>query len=251
MNENDDLLSFLVEGLAGRQRDLVTRAFYKFAEGDSNSGPVNEAILLTACSRRVAQAPRELREGNADFRKLLAEGREMEARIRERVELSNAGVVAEFKDETRRAHEAWRETFRYAKGAGESAKETVQELRPVIVETRKLAGDVTLLRQDMKIRDDSHQKMVESVQNIEAACQGTHDTVQHLTKESRANWITIGFFFGILMTAITFHLLWWDGLMFLAGAIGLVQWLSRQSWDFVRRWIESWKSSCAKSKPMG
>ena len=43
------------------------------------------------------------------FQKALAEGREMEARIRERVELSNFGVVAEFKDETRRASDTLRE----------------------------------------------------------------------------------------------------------------------------------------------
>jgi hypothetical protein len=94
MNETDDLLSFLVEGLVNQQRDLVTRAFYKYTEGDPNSGPVNEAVLLTAFSRRVALAPRELREANVEFGKLLTGGREMEARIRERVELSNAGVVA-------------------------------------------------------------------------------------------------------------------------------------------------------------
>jgi hypothetical protein len=35
MNENDDLLEFLVEGLVGKQRDLVTRAFYYYAEGEA------------------------------------------------------------------------------------------------------------------------------------------------------------------------------------------------------------------------
>ena len=103
MNENDDLLGFLVEGLIAPQRDLVTRAFYLRVQGDPNSGPVNDAVLLTAFSRRVALVPRELKEANVEFSKLLAGGREMEARIRERVELSNAGVVASFKDEATRA----------------------------------------------------------------------------------------------------------------------------------------------------
>jgi hypothetical protein len=71
MNEPDDLLSFLIEGLAGQQRDLVTKAFYNYAQGDPNSGPVNEAVLLTAFSRRIARAPRELREASAEFSKLL------------------------------------------------------------------------------------------------------------------------------------------------------------------------------------
>ena len=251
MNENDDLLGFLVEGLIAPQRDLVTRAFYLRVQGDPNSGPVNDAVLLTAFSRRVALVPRELKEANVEFSKLLAGGREMEARIRERVELSNAGVIADFKDETRRAQEAWRETFRHAKEAGECAKDTTKESRAILVEMRMLANDLTRLRQDLKIRDDSHEKIVESVQNIETACQGTHDTVQHLTKECRANWTTIGFLLGLVLTAVTFHLPWKEGLLILAASIGLIQWLSRQSWDFVRRWIENWKSSSVKSKPIG
>src|ERR1700683_4996820 len=125
---SNDLLDFLTDGLHGKQRDAVTQAFYEYASGDPKSAPVGMAVLLTACARRMSQAPEELRAASVDFKKLLAEGREMEARIRERVELSNAGVIAEFRDETRRASSALRETFQYAKDAGESAKKTAQEL---------------------------------------------------------------------------------------------------------------------------
>ena len=114
----------------------------------------------------------------------------MEARILERVELSNAGVVAAFRDEAQRATSALRETFQYAKDAGESAKKTVQELRPVIVEVRKLADDATLLRRDLKIHDESHRQMVECANTIEVSVQSVQQTVMRSTKESRANWIT-------------------------------------------------------------
>jgi hypothetical protein len=248
---NNDLLDFLTEGLHGKQRDAVTQAFYEYASGDPKSAPVGMAVLLTACARRMSQAPEELRAASVDFKKLLAEGREMEARIRERVELSNAGVIAEFRDETRRASSALRETFQYAKDAGESAKKTAQELRPVIVEVRKLADDVTLLRRDLKIHDESHRQMLECANTIEVSVENVQQTVIHSTKESRANWITLGLMVGIFLSALFSQLPWWGALLAFSGIIGLLQWLSRQSWDFVRRWIENWKSSSAKSEPAG
>ena len=248
---SNDLLDFLTDGLHGKQRDAVTQAFYEYASGDPKSAPVGMAVLLTACARRMSQAPEELRAASVDFKKLLAEGREMEARIRERVELSNAGVIAEFRDETRRASSALRETFQYAKDAGESAKKTVQELRPVIVEVRKLADDVTLLRQDLKIHDGSHLQMVECANRIEAAEERIQHTVMRSTKESRANWITLGLMVGIFLSAMFSQLPWWGALLAFVGIIGLLQWLSRQSWDFVRWWIENRKSSSAQSKSAG
>jgi hypothetical protein len=255
MNENDELLGFLLEGLNGRQRDLVARAFYLYAQGDPASAPVNEATLLIACSRRVSQAPNELRDVCVDFRKLLEKGRDMEARIRERVELSNAGVVADFKDETRRAQETWRETFRYAKAATEGAEETSKAMQPVLKETRMLATDVALLRQDLALlreelqrNDESHRKTAESANKIETAYQGVQKIVSHLTKEVRANWLTIGFLGGIPVISTALRLPWWEGLPLLAATVCLIQWLLRQSWDFVRRWIEKGKAFLAKPK---
>ena len=248
---SNDLLDFLTDGLYGKQRDAVTQAFYEYASGDPQSAPVGMAVLLTACARRLAQAPEELRVVSAEFRKLLAEGREMEARIRERVELSNAGVIAAFRDEAHRATSALRETSQYAKDAGESAKKTVQELRPVIVEVRKLADDVTLLRRDLKIHDESHRQMVECANTIEVSVENVQQTVIRSTKESRANWITLGLMVGIFLSALFSQLPWWGALLAFAGIIGLLQWLSRQSWDFVRRWIENRRSSSTQSKSAG
>jgi hypothetical protein len=245
------LLDFLTEGLHGKQRDAVTRAFYEYASGDTQSAPVGMAVLLTACARRMSQAPEELLSVITDFRKLLVEGREMEARIRERVELSNAGVIAAFRDEAHRATSALRETFQHAKDAGESAKKTAQELRPVIVEVRKLADDVTLLRRDLKIHDESHRQMVECANTIEVSVQNVQQAVMRSTKESRANWISLGLLVGIFLSALFSQLPWWGALLAFAGVIGLLQWLSRQSWDFVRRWIENRRSSSTQSKPAG
>jgi hypothetical protein len=232
---NDEALTYLQGDSHGRKRDLITRCYYEVAQGDPKSGPVVFAVLLDAAAEQFAKTPQELLGVITEFRKLLAEGREMEARIRERVELSNFGVVAEFKDETRRASDTLREIFGYAKDAGESAKETAMELRPVIVEVRKLADDVTLLRQELKIHDESHRQMVECANKIEAAEENIQQTALRSTKESRANWITLGLMVGIFLSALFSQLPWWGALIVFAVTIGLLQWLSRQTWDFVYR----------------
>jgi hypothetical protein len=238
MNKNDDLLNFLVEGLIAPQRDLVTRAFYKFAEGDPDSAPVNEAILLTACARRVSQAPKELREAIADFRKLLAEGREMEARIRERVELSNFGVVAEFKDETRRASNIFQEVASLSDGIIDQAKKIEEKLKPVTTHLERIGDDLYALKDDLKENRESSRRMVEEAEKMQRLHLENQAFMRSQGKEARANWITTGFLAGILMAAVSFHLPWWEGLTLLAGAIGIIQWLSRQSWTFVQRF---WK----------
>ena len=248
---SDKVLTYLQGDSQGARRDLIAHCYYDAAQGDPKSGPVVFAVLLDAAAEQFAKTPQELLGVVTEFRKLLAEGREMEARIRERVELSNAGVIAAFRDEAHRATSALRETFQYAKDAGESAKKTVQELRPVIVEVRKLADDVTLLRRDLKIHDESHRQMVECANRIEAAEEKIQYTVMGSTKESRANWITLGLMVGIFLSAMFSQLPWWGALLAFVGIIGLLQWLSRQSWDFVRRWIENRKVSSSESKPAG
>ena len=232
MNKNDDILNYLVEGLIAPQRDLVTRAFYKFAQGDPDSAPVNEAILLTACARRVSQAPQELREANGDFRKLLAEGREMEARIRERVELSNFGVVSEFKDETRRASDALREIVNLGGVTIDRGKRIDEKLKPIVAELERIGVDLYLLKDDLKQNRESAKRITDQAEKMQTLHQETHSLTRSQSKEARANWITTGFLAGILMAAILFHLPWWEGLMLLVATVSLLQWLSRQSWKF-------------------
>jgi hypothetical protein len=248
MNKNDDLLNFLVDGLYGAQRDAVTRAFYSYAQGDPNSEPVGIAVLLTACTRRLAQVPEKLHEGNAEFKKVVEEARDFERRLMERINRSNAEVVAAFKDETARVNASFREIIVLANNTVGHAKETNMAMKPVITATEQIGRDLHTLKDDLKIHDDSHQKMLETAGKIQVASEIIQHTANHLTKEARASWITMGFFAGILIAAITFHLPWWEGVSLVAVTVGLLQWLSRQSWDFVRRWIGKWKASLAKPK---
>jgi hypothetical protein len=93
--------------------------------------------------------------------------------------------------------------------------------------------------------------MVECANRIEVAEEKIQNTVMGSTKESRANWITLGLMVGIFLSALFSQLPWWGALLAFAGIIGLLQWLSRQSWDFVRRLIENRRSSSAQSKSAG
>jgi len=235
----------------GRKRDLITRCYYEVAQGDPKSGPVVFAVLLDAAAEQFARTPQELLGVVTEFRKLLAEGREMEARIRERVELSNFGVVAEFKDETRRASDTLREIVILGNGIIDRAKRIDEKLKPVVANLERIGVDLCLLKDDLKENRESAKRMAEEAAEMRALNQENQAFMRHQGKEARANWITTGFFGGILMAAVSFHLPWWKGIMLLVAAVVLIQWLSRQSWDFVRRWIENRKSSSAKSEPAG
>lgn len=235
MNKSDDILNYLVEGLIAPQRDLVTRAFYRFAEGDPDSAPVNEAILLTACARRLSLAPRELRDASADFGKLLTEGREMEARIRERVELSNFGVVSEFKDETRRVSDTLREIVNAGDIIVDRGKRIDEKLSPIVSNLERIGIDLYLLKDELKGNHESAQHISEEAKLIRCMHEENQAFFKAQGKEARANWITTGFLGGIPMIAVSFHLPWWEGLMLLAGTVGMIQWLSRLSWNFLQR----------------
>ena len=243
MNDNDDLLGFLVEGLVGKQRDLVTRAFYYYAEGDPQSGPVNEAILHTAYARRVAQAPRELRDANGDFRKLLGEGRDMEARVRERVELSNAGVVAAVKEEGTRIASNLRT-------ASQNHAEIVSEGRKIVGLMRELLsqgeGLLTELRQiklDLKNNGEAAMKIVEATENTKANSQSTKEIVSTLATAAGFNWLSAGVTIGFILTLIAMQLPWYWALALFTLAIGVVQALGRFFWKTIRRIAKQMKSS--------
>jgi len=248
---NDGALTYLQGDSQGRKRDLITRCYYEVAQGDPKSGPVVFAVLLDAAAEQFAKTPQELLGVITEFRKLLAEGREMEARIRERVELSNFGVVAEFKDETRRASDTLREIVILGSAIIDRAKKIDEKLKPVVANLERIGVDLYVLKDDLKENRESARRMVEEAGQMRTMHQENQVFMRRQGKEARANWTTTGFFGGIVMTAVSFHLPWWEGVMLLVAAVVSIQWLSRQSWDFVRRWIENRKSSSEKSEPAG
>jgi hypothetical protein len=243
MNENEDLLGFLVEGLVGKQRDLVTRAFYYYAEGDPQSGPVNEAILHTAYARRVAQAPRELRDANGDFRKLLGEGRDMEARIRERVELSNAGVVAAIKEEGNRIASSLRT-------ASQSHAEIVSEgrkiaglIRELLAQGEALLTELRQIKVELKTNGEAAKNIAEATENTKATSRSNKEIVSTLARAAGFNWLSVGVTIGFILTLVAMQLPWYWGLALFALSIGVIQALGRFFWATIRQIAKKMKSS--------
>jgi hypothetical protein len=243
MNRNDDILNFLVEGLIAPQRDLVTRAFYKFAEGDPNSAPVNEAILLIACARRVAQAPRELRDANGDFKKLLGEGKDMEARVRERVELSNAGVVAAVKEEGNRIASSLRTaTQNHAEIVSEGRKIAVL-IRELLSQGEALLTELRQIKVELKTNGEAAKKIAEATENTLANNQSTKEIVSTLAKAAGFNWLSAGVTIGFILTLVAMQLPWYWALALFSLAIGVIQAVGRFFWKTIRRIAEKMKPS--------
>ena len=234
---SDKVLTYLQGDSQGARRDLIAHCYYDAAQGDPKSGPVVFAVLLDACAEQFAKTPQELLGVVTEFRKLLAEGREMEARIRERVELSNFGVVSEFKDETRRVTDILREVTRVNLSIVDRAKRIDEKLEPTITRLERIGQDLYLLKDELKINRESAGCMTEQAVKMQGLHQDIHALMRGQSKEARANWITTGFLAGILLVAVSFHLPWWEGLILLVGAIGLLQGLSRLNWKF------SWKKT--------
>jgi hypothetical protein len=243
MSENDDLLGFLVEGLLGKQRDLVTRAFYYYAEGDPKSGPVNEAILHTAYARRVAQAPRELRDANGDFRKLLSEGRDMEARIRERVELSNAGVVAAVKEEGNRIASSLRTASQNNAEIVSEGRKIAGLMRELLAQGEALLTELRQIKVELKTNGEAAKKIAEATENTKANSQSTKEIVSTLANAAGFNWVSVGVTIGIILTFVAIQLPWYWALSLFALAVGVIQVLGRFFWKTIRKIAEKMKPS--------
>jgi len=248
---SDKVLTYLQGDSQGARRDLIAHCYYDAAQGDPKSGPVVFAVLLDACAEQFAKTPQELVKATADFQQVVTKATDLERRMIERTDRNNAAVVAEFKDETRRANDTLREIVGLGNITIDRGKRIDQQLKPIATHLERIGVDLYLLKDDLKDNRESAKRTAEAAEKIQTIHQENQELVKRLGKESRANWITVGLLAGICLSAVFTMLPWWGGSLSFVVVIALIQWLSRQSWDFVRRWIGSWKSSSMKSKPTG
>jgi hypothetical protein len=176
---------------------------------------------------------------------------DLERRMIERTDRNNAAVVAEFKDETRRANDTLREIVGLGNITIDRGKRIDQQLKPIATHLERIGVDLYLLKDDLKDNRESARRTAEAADKIQTLHQENQELVKRLGKESRANWITVGLLAGICLSAVFTMLPWWGGSLSFVVVIALIQWFSRQPWDFVRRWIEKRKSSSTKSEPAG
>ena len=233
---SDEALTYLQGDSQGAKRDMIARFYYEVAQGDPKSGPVAFAVLLKAGAEQFAQTPAELREANEYFRLLLGQAREFERKMLDRVETSNATVIVSFKDETRRAREAWQETINQAEYVRERAKQLAHDMEAVITSAKRIAGDFSTLKGDLKLHHESTIKIAEGVAKVETMHQDNQDLVKYFVKQARFNWLTIGFLGGIIFDSIANEIPaphWLPLVVFAVGA-GWLQWLFREFWIYLR-----------------
>lgn len=240
---SDDALTFLQGDSQGRKRDMIARYYYEVAQGDPRSAPVAFAVLLDSCAERFATTPLELRKANEYFRLILGEAREFERKMLERIQNDNASVIAAFKDETRRAREAWQETINHAEYVRERAALLAHDMEDVVTSAKRIADDFGALKGDLKLHQESSKTIAEGVESIKGIHLDIQALVTHLAKKGSLNWITIGFLIGIIFDEMAIHIQappWAIVLAFAIGA-GWLQWLFRKSWNFMKRKVEMMK----------
>jgi hypothetical protein len=238
-------LSYLQGDSQGPKRDLIARYYYQVAQGDPNSSPVAFAVLLDACAEQLAKVPEELRQATADFKTVVAEGQELERRLIGRMEHSNGGLIIALKDETRRAHDALREIVILANTTMDRAEKMAKAMQPVITMTEQVTADLRILKSDLRVQQDSVAQVAQATGTIKAIHEATQEFVKHLVKQARFNWVTIGFMAGIAFNGIANQLQVppWVPWVALALGTGLIQWLARRSWDFIRKQAEKLSST--------
>jgi hypothetical protein len=196
---SDPVLTYLQGDSQGAKRDMIAQYYYEVAQGDPKSGPVAFAVLLDACAEQFAKTPKDLADATIRFDRVMAEAREFERKIMDRVERSNANVIAAFKDETARANLALQVTVTDAKTTVTRAEQIQEGMKPVIATTKEIGRDLILLRGDLQHFDTSVRRVDKWAENIKDTHVTTLDLVKHLTREIRANWTTMGLGFGMAL----------------------------------------------------
>ena len=167
----------------------------------------------------------------------------MEARIRERVELSNAGVVASFKDEATRATSYLRASAQNNELIVSEGRQIADLMRKLLAQGELLFAELREIKTELKLNRESNQKTAQATENNKAISLTIKEIVTHLADASSIYWMTIGVVIGSIIASTAILFSWWVSSILLALAIGLLQAMARTSWKFVREKAETIKPS--------
>lgn len=237
MNEENDILNFLTDGLVGTHRDLITRSYYALTQGNPDSAPVHITNLLTACTRRIVQAPADLRVVSGEFKKTLIEAKDFEHRLVDRVNRNKAEYLSDFKDETARLTLSLGESSRLNQTIVAGGKEMVVSAKAIVGHAERVAIDLHVLHGDLQLYQDGTKQIAQGTEDIKTIFQDVRDLVKDLTKEVRANWMTVGFVTGMMLdsTIQQSQAPPWVGFILCAVGVGLIQRFAPRSWKFIGR----------------
>ena len=254
------LLDFLTDNIVGRERDVVIRAFYEYAEGDAQSHPVGIAVLLTACARQMARLPDNVRSGAREFQAILDKLVEVDKDLGTKIanhqlqwknDLNHAvtgfmgsihretsRTVAALETENTKAGTSFRQAAQHFEKIVDETDHVTRRLIPIADSARQIALDFSSLKIELELHKESHQRAIDAVESLKTIHQEnqrqgqeTQALIKSLTKEARAGWTTMGYLTGIFLAALFYHLPWWGTWGSFAAMLGLLQWLSRRSWQ--------------------
>lgn len=232
-DRHDAILNFLTDGLPTKERDIITRSYFGLAQGDPESAPVQIAVLFNACTRKLAQAPAEIRDANENLKWMLDEGKKYEHRVIERTDKLNANVIAVFKDEASRTSSNLRATHQLNELTLKEAREMVETTRAANVHAEALATTLRLLHNDFQEHNVSVQKLARATENIQTIHQSTNKIVLHLSTIACVNWVTVGVVIGCILAIVAAQVPGWAALALYVFAIGLLQAVGRWSWKYM------------------
>jgi hypothetical protein len=111
---------------------------------------------------------------------------------------------------------------------------------PVVFAVKQIADDFRTLKGDLKLHHESTKAIAEGVAEIKTIHQDNQDLVKHFLKQARFNWLTIGFLGGIIFDSLANEVPapHWMALFAFAIGAGLLQWLFRHSWNFVKKKVD-------------
>ena len=236
----NDPLTYLQGDSEGPKRDLIAKYYYQVAQGDPNSSPVAFAVLLDACAEQLGKVPEELQQATAEFKKTVAEARDLERRVIERTDKSNASVIAAFREETHRAHTAWTETFQYAQTATEKAERLAKAITPLTLSAGELAGEFHVLRGDLRQHRESVSQQADIAEKVRSIQADSLAVVKRLTRQSQTNRVTIGVLFGMMAygfgeQSMPPDLPFFYRMGILVTGLAVIQWLVNTAWNALRK----------------
>jgi hypothetical protein len=167
----------------------------------------------------------------------------MEARVRERVELSNAGVVAAVKEEGNRIASSLRTASQNHAEIVSEGRKIAGLMRESLAQGEALLTELRLIKVELKTNGEAAKNIAEATENTKANSQSTKEIVSTLANAARFNWVSVGATIGFILTLVAMQLPWYGALALFALAIGVIQALGRFFWAAIRRTAAKMKES--------
>ncbi len=240
---NDVVLNFLTDGLPSKEGSLVVQAYFEVGSGVPNSAPVSAAILLAACTRKMAGIPSAMSELVKEFCVVEGNARKLQEESFWRINREVEKLVTDFRSEATRSSNVIIKAVELTQTQLKEANQTTQKITSEAQEIKtslnslkagliELTLDLSQLQRQSKLQNESTAQIAEATQTIKAIQEENQKLVKHLTKQASIHWLTVGYIAGAITLGVSMQFSPWIGLGLFAVGTGLLQWLFRAGWKY-------------------